>query len=181
MQVGQLVTIAWICFFGTSALFWALTSTFFSHVLGVQNQVLRVRVTSYLQKANIGTTDADQFLIQIGQADLQIVPLPNIADSLMAFRYRIIVGMVFSGFLAVIPIIFEVMLGGSPMKLEGATEFYRYVSGSSIILDLLLILLCFAAPARWGMLIMLGEVLHWRAIIAAFRNTEAVRDIIQKP
>lgn len=180
MQISAFVTAACICFFGTCALVWGLTSAFFSHVLGLQDQVIRGRLTTLLREVDFGITDPDQFRLAINQHNLQISPTPDVVEGFKLFRYRILVGLLFSAILAVLPVGIEVMLGGKPEELGVAQEFYRYFSGGSILLDFLLIFNCLSAPTRWGVIGMIGEVLHWRECVSLFHRSANNGNIITK-
>jgi hypothetical protein len=166
MPAYSFVTVACICFFGTCALVWGLTSAFYAHVLGLQDQIVRGRLTTLLSKTNLGIPDPDQFRRAISDADLQILPTPDVVEGIKLFRYRIMIGLVFSAVLAALPFAFEILLGGRQQDLRVAQEFYRYVCGGSILIDFVLVFGCLSAPARWGILAMVSEVLHWGKIVS---------------
>lgn len=171
MPAASFVTVACICFFGTCALVWGLTSAFYAHVLGLQDQIVRGRLTTFLRETNLGITEPDQFRLAISQGNLQILPIPDVVEGIKLFRYRIMIGLIFSAILAVLPFGFEVLLGGRQQELQVAQEFYRYFCGGSILIDFTLIFWCLSAPARWGVMAMISEVLHWREIVSLLHRS----------
>ncbi|MEN3370519.1 MAG: hypothetical protein V7609_2662 [Verrucomicrobiota bacterium] len=168
MPAASFVNVACICFFGTCALVWGLTSAFYAHIIGLQDQVVRGRLTTFLQKTKLGITDPDQFRLAINQGNLQILQTPDVVEGIKLLRYRIMNGLVFSAILAVLPFGFEILLGGRQQELEVAQSFYRYFCGGSILIDFVIIFWCLSAPARWGVMGMVSEVLHWRDIVSLF-------------
>jgi len=169
MPAYSFVTTACICFFGTCALVWGLTSAFYAHILGLQDQVVRGRLRTFLLQNNLTLTDPDQFRRALDQGDLQVLPTPDVVEGIKLFRYRVLGGLLFSAIWVVLPFACEIILGGKPQELRVAQEFYRYFCGGSVVIDFIVVFWCLSAPTRWGVIGMVGEVLHWRQLVSLFQ------------